>query len=284
MTEVLIRPGPEPRSARPVLSRRAAAEVGVYAGAALVLLALGMVATRGWASWGEPMRWASAGLTAVALITAGLYVRLPWSRQPGDARRRAVSAMLTAGAGIALVGSSLSLGVRQGQSTTTAIAASLLGAAGMALVVAAARSPLSETALLASLAWAVWVLVPPGPGTWAGLVGLGVAWVALGARVARGSRTAAVAGALVALTAAVGLADGPWTWWVRAALAGVAAFGLGAFLRGWANPWLALGAGAATALAASVAGAVIGPALALVVGGLATMIVSAIALRGTRRE
>ena len=56
------------------------------------------------------------------------------------------------------------------------------------------------------------------------------------------------------------------------------------FLRGWANPWLALGAGAATALAASVAGAVIGPALALVFGGLATMIVSAIALRGTRRE
>ena len=60
--------------------------------------------------------------------------------------------------------------------------------------------------------------------------------------------------------------------------------GLGLFLRGRANYWLALGAGAATALAASVAGDVVGPSLALLVGGLATMVVSWIALRSARRE
>ena len=89
---------------------------------------------------------------------------------------------------------------------------------------------------------------------------------------------------MLALASAVGLAQGSWSWPVRGALAAVAVAGLGLFLRGRANHWLALGAGAATALAASVAGGVLGPALALLVGGLATMGVSAIALRGTRRE
>jgi hypothetical protein len=90
-------------------------------------------------------------------------------------------------------------------------------------------------------------------------------------------------GAALALVASVGMAAGPWAWPTRAALAAVAILGLGAFLRGRANYWLALGAGAATALAASVAGHVVGPALALLLGGLATMVVSWVALHGTRR-
>ena len=77
---------------------------------------------------------------------------------------------------------------------------------------------------------------------------------------------------------------GPWAWPTRAGLAAVAVLGLGAFLRGRANYWLALGAGAATALAASVAGDVVGPALALLVGGLATMAVSWVALRSAHRR
>jgi hypothetical protein len=92
-----------------------------------------------------------------------------------------------------------------------------------------------------------------------------------------------VAGTGLALVASVGLAAGPWAWWARAGLIALTVGGLGAFLRGHANHWLALGAGSATALAASVAGATLGPALALLVGGLATVIVSGIALRSARR-
>ncbi len=134
------------------------------------------------------------------------------------------------------------------------------------------------------MAWAAWVVVPPGPGTWAFLAGLGVVWAGLGMRWARGRRTAMGLGAALALVASVGMAAGPWAWPTRAALAAAAILGLGAFLRGRANYWLALGAGAATALAASVAGDVVGPALALLLGGLATMVVSWIALRSARRE
>jgi hypothetical protein len=146
------------------------------------------------------------------------------------------------------------------------------------------RTPVSEAGLLGALAWAAWVVVPPGPGTWAFLVGLGVVWAGLSVRWARGRRTSMVLGATLALVASVGMAAGPWAWPTRAGLAAAAVLGLGAFLRGRANYWLALGAGAATALAASVAGDVVGPALALLVGGLATMVVSWIALRGASRR
>jgi hypothetical protein len=274
-------PAPPP----PLVSRRVAAEIGMYAGAALVLLSIGGVVARGWTAWEPGVRWAFAGLATVALVAAGLFVRLPWSRRLSDERRRAVSALLTTGVVVATAGLGVALGSAQGaMSAGPGTAARALGVVGAMIVVnVVARTPVSESGLLGALVWATWVVVPAGPGTWAFLVGLGVVWAGLGVRWARGRRVSMVLGAALGLVASVGMAVGPWAWPTRAGLAVVAILGLGAFLRGRANYWLALGAGAATALAASVAGDVMGPALALLVGGLATMAVSWIALRSARR-
>jgi hypothetical protein len=275
-----------PVAPAPLVSRRVAAEIGMYTGAALMLVSISGVVVRGWSAWDPSVRWTFAGLTTVALIAAGLFVRLPWSRALGDERRRAVSALLTTGVAVATTGVGVVLG--SGQGALSAGPGNAARAAGvvlaMLLVNLVARTPVSESGLLGALVWATWVVVPPGPGTWAFLVGLGVAWAGLGMRWARGRRTALVLGAALALVASVGMAAGPWAWPTRAVQAVVAVLGLGAFLRGRANYWLALGAGAATALAASVAGDVVGPALALLLGGLATMVVSWIALRGARRR
>jgi hypothetical protein len=274
---------PPPPATAPLLSRRTAAEVGVYVGAGLVTLALAGAVARGWPDWGSGMRAGSLSLAGLGLLSAGLFVRLPWSRTLGDGRRRAVSTLLTGGIGLVLAAAGVVAGVGQSASTATLIGHAAAAALGMLVVCGIARTPLSEVGLLGALAWAAWLLAPPGPITWAALVGLGAGWVLLAARAARGRRTAAVSGSLLALVASVGLAQGAWALPVRTALAVVALLGLGMFLRGGANPWLALGAGAATALAASVAGGVLGPALALLVGGVATMTVSGIALRGAGR-
>jgi hypothetical protein len=276
--------GPGAQAPAALLSRRAAAELGVYAGAGLVVVAVLGVAVRGWADWTTGMRAAGVALTAVALLATGLFVRLPWARQPGDERRRAVSVLLTTGMATVAVATGLALEVRQGSAGVPATAHALGSVLGMLLVVVVARTPLAELGLLAAGAWAVWVVVPAGLWTWVGLAGLGVAWALLGARLARGRRTAAVAGTALALVGAVGMAQGALAWPVRGALAALAVGGLAAFLRGGAGHWLALGAASATALAASVAGGQLGPAPALLVGGLATMGVSAIALRSARRS
>lgn len=273
-----------PRASDPLLTRRQASEVGMYAGAALVALALGGAIARGWSDWDAAMRAASIGLTALALLAAGLFVRLPWTRRPGPERRRAVSAMLTAGAGLALVATGVGLGVRQGVPGAAAGAHAVVGVLAMLGVCVIARSALAELGLLVACAWAVWLVVPPGPATWACLVGLGAVWALAGRRWARGRRTAALAGAAVALMASIALAQGTWAWPVRGGLAALVLIGLLMFVRGGSNAWLALGAGSATALAAAVAGASLGPALALLVGGAATMLVSGIALRSARRS
>ncbi len=274
-------PSPTPA---PLLTRRQAAEAGLYAGAGLVALAIVGAVARGWSGWDDTMRAAIIGLAAVSLVAAGLFLRLPWTRRADDERRRAVSVMLTGGAVLALVASGVALGVRQGVPGAPAGAHAVVGAVVMIGVCVAARSPVSEMGLLGALAWAAWLLVPPGPGTWGALVGLGILWAVAGWRWARGRRTAVVAGAALALVASVGLAQGAWAWPVRGVLAALLAAGLVMFLRGAVNAWLALGAGSATALAAAVAGARLGPALALMVGGLATMVVSGIALRASRRS
>jgi hypothetical protein len=159
----------------------------------------------------------------------------------------------------------------------------VIGALGVLVALLAvnliARSPVSESALLGCLGWLGWVTVPPGAGRWAALVGLGVIWATWGMRWARGRWVAGGLGAGLALAASVPLAEGGWEWPVRAGLSAVAAFGLVAFARGRANYWLALGAGAGTALAASVARDLVGPGPGLLIGGLATMAVSWIALR-----
>ena len=268
----------------PLLTRRQAAEAGMYAGAGLVALAVGGTIARGWAGWEAPMRAAAVGLSAIALVAAGLFVRLPWTRRAGDERRRAVSTMLTAGAALGLVSSAVALDVRQGVPGASAVVHAVLSVVVMLGVCLVARAPVAELGLLAAGAWSVWLLVPPGPVLWAALVGLGALWAGVGARWARGRRTAAVSGCALALLASIGLAQGAWAWPVRGGVAAVAALGLVRFLRGGGNAWLALGAGSATALAASVAGARLGPALALLVGGLATMGVSGVALRSARRS
>ncbi len=273
-------PGPRPAVRAPV-TRQAAAEIGMYLGAALALVALGGSVVRGWSDVGSVTRGVFVALAAAALLALGLVVRLPWTRVPTDRGRRASSSLLTAGAAVALGGLGGVLAVAERSADTGPQLAVACVAAGLALLVVnvVARTPLSETGLLATLVWSGWVLTPSGPGTWAVLTGLGVAWAALGFRFARGRRTAGTLGAALALAAGVGLAAGPWAWPARAGLAAAAVFGLGSFLRGGANHWLALGAGASTALAASAAGRVVGPAVALLAGGVATMAVSWIALR-----
>ena len=270
----------------PLVSRRVAAEIGMYTGAALVLVSISGVVVRGWAAWEPGLRWALGGLTTVALVAAGLFVRLPWSRAVSDERRRAVSALLTTGVAVATIGVGVAVGSGQGALSAGPGNATRAGGVVLAMLIVnlVARTPVSESGLLGALVWATWVVVPPGPGTWVFLMALGAVWAGLGMRWARGRRTAMVLGAALALVASVGMAAGPWAWPTRAGQAAVAVVGLGAFLRGRANYWLALGAGAATALAASVAGDVVGPALALLLGGVATMVVSWIALRSARRE
>ncbi|MCU0300039.1 MAG: hypothetical protein MUF35_00355 [Candidatus Nanopelagicales bacterium] len=275
-------PGAGPPPA--LLSRRAAAELGVYVGAGLAVLAVAGVAVRGWADWASGMRAAAVALTSVALLATGLFVRLPWSRRPGDERRRAVSALLAAGMGLVCVASGVALDVRQGTAAALGLAHGLACVLAMLLVAAVARTPLTELAVLGAGAWAAWVLVPSGPWTWVAMVGLGSAWALVGWRVARGRRTAVVAGVGLALVGSVGMAtQAALAWPVRGVLGALAVGGLLAFLRGGPAPWLALGAASATALAASVANDQLGPAPALLVGGVATMVVSAIALHGARR-
>ena len=207
---------------------------------------------------------------------------MPWRRRTSSQRRRAVSVLLTAGLALAAVGSAVGLHVRQGSVGGSAVIQVGAVALLMTSAVLVARTPFSETSVLVALAWAIWVLVPAGEGTWLGLVLLGLAWAAAGARWARGRRTAAVAGVGLALAASVGLAQGSWGWGVRCALLLAAVVGLVRFLRGASNAWLALGIGAATACAAAVAGEALSPALALMVAGATTMAVSGLAMRGAR--
>ena len=186
----------------------------MYAGAALVLVSIGGVVVRGWAAWEPAVRWTFAGLTTVALIAAGLFVRLPWSRAVSDERRRAVSALLTTGrrrwprpgwasrSGPRRV--RLSAGPGQCRPGAWGVVLAML------VVNLIARTPVSESGAARSpwrgrRGWSC----RPGPGTWAVLVGLGVAWAGLGMRWARGRRTAMVLGAALALVASVGMAGGP---------------------------------------------------------------------------
>lgn len=286
-TQVLRREpaAPPPAPPRALVSRRVAAETGMYTGAFLALLAVAAVGVRGWPQWSPAARGASVGMLSVSLVAAGLFVRLPWPRTLSAQRRRGVSTLLTSGAAVAVVAATAAWGsAAAGTVGAGAVAVGAVAVIGAILVSWVARTPLSESALLLALALATWVLVPAGPAVWATLVGLGVAWALAGVRLARGQRTAAVAGVSLALAASVGLAGGAWAWPARALLAAAAIWGLLAFLRGRANGWLALGAGAGAALAGAVAGDVLGPALALLVGGLATMAVSWIALRGASKS
>lgn len=275
------------------VSRRVAAEIGMYCGALLVLLALGSAVVRGWSEWESGSRWATAVLAALALLAPGLWARVSAPRPVSAQRRRAVSAMVTCGTvvGVAALGVATDPTPGTGEAGTVVLAVGGV-VAGVASV-AAARSPLSETWLLVGLAWACWLLLPRGPVAWGVLTALGAGWAlaACGPWVLRGRtllpagghlrgrRTALVVGPGLALLGGVALATGPWAWPARLALLVVAGAAFTMFRRGGANHWLALAAGSGTALVAAVAGDVLGPALALLMGGVATMGLSWLGLR-----
>ena len=86
----------------------------MYTGAALVLVSIGGVVARGWGAWDPAARWTFAGLMTVALIAAGLFVRLPWSREVSDERRRAVSGLLSTGVAVAATGVAVAVGSAAG--------------------------------------------------------------------------------------------------------------------------------------------------------------------------
>lgn len=288
-TSVLRRPDDEgedrPAAAAgpaPLLSRRRAAEVGLYCGASLVLLAVLGMGVRGWGQWQDGMRAAASALASLLLLASGLFLRLPWRSRMSDERNRAVSVMLGTGVAASLVGSAIVLGVSQSSDPVGAAVQSGTGVLLLVGVNLVARTPFSETLLLGSICWLAWLTLPWRPGLWLVLAGLGVLWLLAGQRLGRGPRTAAVAGCTVALAAGAALAAEPDAWVARGVLAAVTAVGLGLFRAGRANYWLALGAAAATALAAAVAAAALSPAPALMIGGLATMAVSGVALRAAR--
>lgn len=252
----------------------------MYVGAGLVVVAVGRAVADGWQAWEPVLRWIFFGLVSVALFAVGLFVRLPWRSVPSGQRRRAVSTLLTAATTGATAG--VVLAWPAARDTTAGWPSVVVGLgvlSALLMVNLIARSPLSESALLCCLGWVAWITVPPGPWRWAALLGLGALWAAFGMRWARGRWAAGALGAGLALASAVPLAEGGAQWPVRTGLGALAGFGLVAFMRGRANYWLALGAGASTALAASVARDFVGPGPGLLIGGLATMAVSWIALR-----
>jgi hypothetical protein len=281
-TTVLSSPSPvvEERSSPGfLLSRERAAEVGMYCGATLILVAVLGIAARQWEQWDGVERLLTTSLAATGLILGGIWLRAPWARPAGAARLRGVSVMLSTGVVSGAAGTALLFGLGQGSDPLAGVGHALAAVALLTAVNAVARAAFSETALLAALTWLGWVALPAGSGLWLGLVALGVGWAGLGLNYARGRRTAAAAGAALALTAAAALAAQPGAWVARAVLAVTTGAALGAFRTGRPPYWLALGAAAACALAAGTAADALSPAPALLAGGLAMMAVSGIALR-----
>lgn len=268
----------------PLLSRRRAAELGMYAGAGIVVVALLGIVLRQWPDWSDQLQLGTTGLASVALVCGGLFLRLPWDRRMSQERTRAVSAALSCGVATAAVGVAALLGIRQSSDPVGAIGHALLCVLGLALVCVAAATAFSETLLLVALCWLAWVALPSGTVLHLGLACLGSAWVVAGRQWARGPRTAAVIGTLVALVGGTLLAAAPDAWIARGVLAVLAAWALWAFLSGAVSAWLGLAAGAACALSAGIVADLLSPAPALLAGGLATMAVSAVALRGARDE
>ncbi len=231
-TTMLVRPqaGEEHQRPEPLMSRERAAEVGIYGGAAVMLVAVVGIAARLWAQWDGVERLVTTGLAAASLILGALWLRAPWGRSASPACTRGVSVMLATGVLAGGVGTALLFGLGQSSDPVAGLGHALASVAVMVAVNAVARTPYSETALLGALTWLGWVGLPDGPILWLGLLGLGVAWVGLGVRFARGPRTAAVAGAGLALASAAVMAAQPGAWVARGVLAVLACLGLWGFL------------------------------------------------------
>ncbi len=272
-TTVLSAPATSPTGASATkvgLSREVAAEIGMYVGGVLVVAAGVLMTWRGWPQWSARQHLALVSAAVLGLLALGGWLRLPAVRSVSAQRRRAISTLMSGAAVVAAV--ALPSPVGGGLAVLLAVG-----------VNAVARSALSETAvLLGALA-----VLSGGDATNQRLgllvIALGAGWFALGVKVLRGRQTAVVCAAMVILLGLIVLAASPWQWPARIVIAVVTGGALVRFARGGGNPWLALGAAAATALGFSLAGAFLGPVVAVAAGGAATMVASWFALRGARR-
>jgi hypothetical protein len=262
-----------------------AAEIGVHLGVALVVMAAAMGAISGWPSWSDRTRVAVMVAAGLGPLASAAWLRDAGGPELAEQRRRATSTLLTAGI-LVLAGGAWGA-VRAGTERfgwgLPAIAlGGLLATWGADRV---ANSPVSQAALLA---WAAALVVglTESAGTWClpALVVLGTAWSVLGWRYLSARRTAAAAGVVLALGAAVIAANGYWAWPARLLLLATGVGSAWRFLAGGRNAWLGLGVAAWAALAASAAGAILGPLLALAIGGAVTVAVSLVALRNSVRE
>ncbi|MGV1005079.1 MAG: hypothetical protein ACOYEV_10035 [Candidatus Nanopelagicales bacterium] len=253
------------------LSRATAAEIGIYIGAVLIGAAAAVMAWQGWQAWSYRQQLLAGAGAVLGLAALGFWLRLPLDRELSGPRRRAVSVTVCAGSLLALV-------------ALPDPAGALLAGALAVLANVLARSALAESQLLFSGAGILVLAGLPGLVVGLGLAAGGVLWAYGGLRWLRGKRTAVVAGSSAALLGLLTLAAGPAQLAGRLAIASLGVAALIAFARGAANYWLALGATALTALAATVAGDYLGPVVAIAAGGAATMVASAVALLSVREE
>lgn len=277
-TTALQRPPATPPA---LFTRVVAAEVGAYVGAGLAATAVAAGAYAGWDGWSRTVQLAVVAVTALGLCAAALWLREPGHAGLSAARRRATSVLLVAGVSIAV-----GAGIWASADLDIAWLCPAVAGLGILLIVGVDRvasTPLSQTAILA---WCA-VLVAVAPlGPWAApvMATLGLTWTLAGWRYLSGRRTAVTCGVLLVLGSCVLAAGGQWPWPARGVLMGLGVWSFAAFLRGGRNVWLALGIASWAALAATAAGLVGGPLLALLVGGVVTLVVSLIALRRAAHE
>lgn len=262
-----------------------AAEMGVYVGAGLMALTAVLVAISGWPDWSGRTRVAVVASSGIGLVAAAVWLREAGCSALAEARRRATSVLLSTA--IVLLLGPIWGGV-MASSNKPPWGLPLIAFGGLLVTWGAdrlAHSPISQTAILL---WAALMVLgmPQGWRVWClpALVGLGLAWSVLGWRYLPARRCAVVSGVLLALGACVVAANGVWSWPARGLLLATGLGSLWRFLRGGRNAWLALGVAGWAALAATAAGAILGPLLALAIGGAVIVAVSLIALRTSLRE
>lgn len=264
-----------------MFTRVVAAEVGAYLGAGLAATAVVAGAYAGWEGWSRTVQLAVVAVAALGLVAAALWLREPGHAGLTAARRRATSVLLVAGVSLAV-----GAGIWASADVDIAWLRPAVAGLGVLLIVGVDRvasTPVSQTAILA---WCGLLVAVSPLGPWAApvMAALGLTWTVAGWRYLSGRRTAVACGVLLVLGSCVLAAGGQWPWPARAVLMGSGVWSFAAFLRGGRNAWLGLGVASWAALAATAAGLVGGPLLALLVGGVVTLVVSLVALRRAAHE
>lgn len=286
---------PEQPPARASLRGRLA-EIGGYAGAALVVAAIALLLARQWSALSLAAR---VGILAgIAVVLAGcalaLLLRLPGPRAEADQSvvGRLASVLLGAASVAAAAAAGVGLGSVDGSVAGVAVGATLLvtGLLGY-LAVPGSVGQLVTAVGAVLLVPSVLDLVGNVHGVPAGLLllGVGVVWLVIGELGGwRPEGTAQVIGCVVAFVGAqipvVG-SDHPWVGYLATAVLAAAAFATYVVRRGW--PYLGLGVLATTAAVPEaimdLTGGSLGAAGALLVAGLALLGASLAGLR-LRRE